>query len=350
MINLTHEEILSLRAQHKKEHDRRICDRIKAVILSNQGWSNEKIAEALLLHVDTISDHLKEFEELKKLSTNNGGSSSQLNAAHTLELINHIESYTYVKVKDLAAYIKTTYQISFSVPGLTKWLHRNNFSYKQPKGVPAKADPEKQQEFIKKYEDLMAKTLEDEPVVFGDVVHPTMATKISCGWIRTGQAKLIKTTASRTRMNIFGSLNLEDMKLVSTIHETIDSTAMEAHFEQLSKQYPEAKTIHLILDQGPYNTSKETKKSAEKYRITLHYLPPYSPNLNPIERVWKIMNEHVRNNIFFKKSKDFFDAIHGFFKITWPAHCHEFVDRVNDNFETISFSNPLTLFKSAPSG
>jgi hypothetical protein len=37
MINLTNEEILSLRAQHKKEHDRRICDRIKAVILSSQG-------------------------------------------------------------------------------------------------------------------------------------------------------------------------------------------------------------------------------------------------------------------------------------------------------------------------
>jgi len=335
MINLTHEEILSLRAQHKKEHDRRICDRIKAVILSNQGWSNEKIAEALLLHVDTISDHLKEFEELKKLSTNNGGSSSQLNAAHTLELINHIESYTYVKVKDLAAYIKTTYQISFSVPGLTKWLHRNNFSYKQPKGVPAKADPEKQQEFIKKYEDLMAKTLEDEPVVFGDGVHPTMATKISCGWIRTGQAKLIKTTASRTRMNIFGSLNLEDMKLVSTIHETIDSTAMEAHFEQLSKQYPEAKTIHLILDQGPYNTSKETKKSAEKYRITLHYLPPYSPNLNPIERLWKIMNEHTRNNHFFESAKEFRKAILEFLNITWPKISQSMVDRVNDTFSIV---------------
>ena len=65
-MNLTVEEISALRAQHKKEHDRRICDRIKAVILSDQGWSNDKIAEALLLHVDTISDHLREFSDQKK--------------------------------------------------------------------------------------------------------------------------------------------------------------------------------------------------------------------------------------------------------------------------------------------
>ena len=185
------------------------------------------------------------------------------------------------------------------------------------------------------YEALLNNTPEDEPIIFGDGVHPTMATKISYGWIRTGKDKLIKTTASRTRMNIFGSLNLEDMKLVSTSHETIDSVSMEVHFKELSKQYPDAKKIHLILDQGPYNTSKETKKHAEKYKILLHYLPPYSPNLNPIERVWKIMNEYTRNNHFFESAKEFRKRILSFLNVTWSEISQSMVDRVNDNFAIV---------------
>ena len=157
-----------------------------------------------------------------------------------------------------------------------------------PKGTPAKADPARQAEFIRRYNDLMNHTPEDEPILFADGVHPTMATKITCGWIRTGQDKPIATQASRTRVNIMGSLNLQEMKIITTTHDTINSPAMCEHFEKLRKTYPGAPKIHVILDNGPYNVSKETKESASKYGIKLHFLPPYSPNLNPIERVWKV--------------------------------------------------------------
>ena len=57
-----------------------------------------------------------------------------------------------------------------------------------------------------------------------------MATKISYGWIRTGQDKLIETNASRTRVNLIGSLNLETMGIVKTTHKTINSESMDEHF------------------------------------------------------------------------------------------------------------------------
>ncbi len=44
---------------------------------------------------------------------------------------------------------------------------------------------------------------------FIDAVHPTQATKIGYGWIRKGQRKAVKTTGSRTRLNIMGALNLK---------------------------------------------------------------------------------------------------------------------------------------------
>ncbi len=118
-------------------------------------------------------------------------------------------------------------------------------------------------------------------------------------------------------------------------YETIDSLAMEGHFKKLKKKYPNAPKIHLILDRGPYNTSAETKEAAKKHGIILHYLPPYSPNLNPSERLWKVMNEHVRNNRFFHSAKEFRKAIMDFFEITWPKIAESMVDRINDNFETL---------------
>ena len=87
----------------------------------------------------------------------------------------------------------------------------------------------------------MLKTLpEDEPVEFGDSVHPTMATKISYEWIRKGTDKLIETTVSRTRMNLLSSLSLETMKVTIGSYETLDSSTMEEHFKKLRQKYPKA--------------------------------------------------------------------------------------------------------------
>ena len=67
MIFLTDEERNQLKEQHRRERDGRIRDRIKAVLLRDKGWSIATIAEALLLSVDAIREHIAEYEESKKL-------------------------------------------------------------------------------------------------------------------------------------------------------------------------------------------------------------------------------------------------------------------------------------------
>lgn len=103
------------------------------------------------------------------------------------------------------------------------------------------------------------------------------------------------------------------MEVTIASHETINSKAMEKHFAALRKKYPKAPRIPQILDREPYNISVETKEAAEKYGIVLHHLPPYSSNLNPIERLWEVMNEYVRNNRVFKNAGEFKQAIDEFF-------------------------------------
>lgn len=71
---LNEHEREQLKAQHRKERDKRICDRIKAVLLHDKGWAVSSIAEALLLSEDAIRDHIFEYQESKKLKPENGGS------------------------------------------------------------------------------------------------------------------------------------------------------------------------------------------------------------------------------------------------------------------------------------
>ncbi len=94
------------------------------------------------------------------------------------------------------------HQVDYSVPGMNKWLHHNGFSYKQPKGIPHKFDEDKQQAFVDSYETLKASCGKEESIIFIDAVHPTLSTKISHGWIRTGQDKNLKTTGNRSRLNL----------------------------------------------------------------------------------------------------------------------------------------------------
>lgn len=328
-----------LKVQHRLERDGRVRDRIKAILLYDKGWTQARIGEALMIDESTVQRHISEYEESKKLKPENGGSTSKLDEEQTEKVIAHLEEKTYPYTKDICAYVAETYDVFYTVPGMRAWLRAHAFSYKHPKAVPRKADPVKQAAFIKAYEDLLKSTGEDEPVEFGDGVHPTMATKVTQGWIRKGKDKPIATTASRTRMNLFGSINLETMEISIKEYETIDSKAMEQHFKLLREKYPNAPKIHLILDQGPYNKSGETQASAEKYGIKIHYLPPYSPNLNPKERVWKVMNERVRNNVFFKTAKDFKGAIRTFFEETWPQIASSMLDRINDNFYIINHAS-----------
>ena len=140
MIFLSDDERAQLRAQHKRERDGRVRDRIKAVLLYDKGWSIAAIAEALLLSEDAIREHINEYRESKKLKPVNGGSVEKLSIGQSEQLRQHLQRHTYLYVKDIIAYVQSTWSITYSVPGMRNWLQRHNFSYKKPALVPGKAN------------------------------------------------------------------------------------------------------------------------------------------------------------------------------------------------------------------
>lgn len=403
-ISLTEEQKIHLESQHKLERDSRICDRIKAVLLTNEGWTYKQIAQALRIHETTVWGHLCDYLREERLKPKGGGSKSKLNEDQTQELIAHLEETIYPSTKEIIFYIHQKYGVIYTQQGMHDWLMSHKFSYKKPSRIPLKFDEEKQQEFIEKYGELKAMCGADEVIAFMDSVHPTQETKVTYGWIRTGVNKPIATVANRARVNLTGAINLDTMSVLKREYETINGSSTIDFLKAFEAANPMAKKIHIIADGGGAHTSHEvalflglpdavnreflktnygiilpgkksqlTQKIKEKLRVILekepllfenktllndpnltseallnslkkppphpkivmHILPPYSPNLNPIERLWKVMNEQVRNNVVFKTFNEFKQKIHSFFDEKWDLICDEFRTRINDNFQKL---------------
>lgn len=336
-IFLSSEERIHLLTQHRGERDKRIADRIKSLLLADEGMNYIDIAKVLFIDDQSVSRFVREYKEDQKLKPLNGGSKERLSEEQSKELSAHLEEKLYTKAKDIAAYVLSKYKVHYAVSGMTNWLKKHNFSFKKPKGIPAKADPIKQQEFIEYYSKLIQTTQEEEPILFLDAVHPTMETKLSCGWIRKGKDHEIPTTGNRTRLNILGALNLQLMITTTKNYDTINNASAQDFFSHLIYEaYKDAPKVHLILDNAGYFTSKEIKEFEEKNpRIKLHYLPPYSPNLNPIEPLWKIFHEYVSNNRYYSSAKEFKESVFEFFSETFPNISHTLIDRLTDNFRVL---------------
>jgi transposase len=332
---LTPEQRQTLLIRHRGERDRRVADRIKAVLLRDDGLSYEQIAHVLFLSDEAVRKHVGDFLREAKLAPENGGSEPNLDDKQTVRLLAHLEETIYVDVKDICDYVWTTFGEYYSRSGMTQWLKRNGFSYHKPARVPAKADAQKQAAFIAQYEELKKSLQNGEKIVFMDSVHPTHQMRPAYGWIRKGLRKELPTNAGQKRMNIVGALGLEDMSLFVQEFETVDHEAIILFLKNLQIRNPSAPAIHVVLDSARYHTCPEVLEYVKNSRIRLHHLPPYSPNLNVIERCWKIMHEHVTDNHYYPTFKAFADATLDFLTKTFPEKARLWIDRLSDNFTPV---------------
>lgn len=334
------EKLLTLREReklinrHRKERDKRTCDRIKAVLAYDDGYSYLEIARILLLDDETIRRHVDDYQREKKLKTISGGSDSKLTDKETRELIEYLREITYLYVKDICAYVWSVYGKRYSISGMTKWLHANKFCYKKAHGVPAKANKEKQAKFIRYYTQLKKKAGKKEPIYFADSVHPQHQTQLTYGWIPKGERKEIATTGYQKRLNFIGGICLKGYRF--TYHQTdqVNTSSICDFLWKLRQANPGHYYVHVIWDNAKPHKNGEVYAFAKELGIQLHYLPPYSPNLNPAERMWKLMHEHVRYNKYYDKFSEFTEATTAFFKSIGRKKTI-LRERITDNFQIL---------------
>ena len=235
MTFLTDEERVQLKEQHKQERDGRIRDRIKAVLLRDKGWSIAAITEALLLSDDAVRKHIAEYRESKKLKPESGGSVEKLSIEQSAQLEQHLQIYTYLYVKDIAAYVRSQFRIDYTVHGLRNWLQKHGFSYKKPAIVPGKADREQQEKWLAGYEKLRQSLPKNETICFMDGVHPTHNVQSACGWIKKGVRKEIPANTGRRRLNLSGVIDIVSHNIFVQEDNTLNAESIdERQLYQLS--------------------------------------------------------------------------------------------------------------------
>ena len=108
--------------------------------------------------------------------------------------------------------------------------------------------------------------------------------------------------------------------------------------KKVEKKHPEAPTIHVIIDNARYHHAKMLKPWRERpeCRVKLHFLPPYAPHFNSIERLWGVMHEWVTHNKHYATFEEFEDAINEFLDETLPENWEQFRDTITDSFSVRS--------------
>ena len=336
-LTLTNKQRSELIALHRREQKRHFADRIKSILLLDEGYSHCQIALILLLDDQTIRNYEKTF--LKEgasglLKTGYKGGEPNLTVEQESALKEHITSRIYSSSGAIIKYVKENYGIQFSDSGMVKVLNRLGFVYKKTKLVPGKANADKQRAFLKEYHQLKKQMNPNDELLFMDGVHPQHNPISSYAWIPKGEEKEVPTNTGRKRININGAININNLEAIAREDKRINAQSTIELLKQIEAAYPKASNIYIILDNARYYHAKIVSEFLKKSRIKFKFLPPYSPNLNLIERLWKFLKKKVINSSYYESYDIFKKTAMAFFENIKKYH-DELVTLLTEKFQII---------------
>ena len=155
---------------------------------------------------------------------------------------------------------------------------------------------------------------ESDIYYYADGTHPTHNTRSTYAWIKKDKRLEQPTVSGRARVNINGLLNAHDVTDVIA-HEcpSVNADSTIALYKAALEKHPEAESIYIITDNARYYLSKKLREWVEGTKIKQIFLPPYSPNLNLIELLWKFLRKKIINTKFYRTKHEFRDAVLKFF-------------------------------------
>ena len=162
-------------------------------------------------------------------------------------------------------------------------------------------------------------------VIYQDEVHFQVTTSVTCKWVVKGSKPKVKSAPSRKSVPYSGYVIPQTGELIVTKSSRFNYETVIDSFRQLLKAYPAAdeKRIYLLLDNAPWHKKAirlvQTQALPEyqdiRDKMSLIFLPPYSPDLNPIEQVWRITRREVTHNTYFANTRTLEDTLDAHFAI-----------------------------------
>lgn len=345
-IKIEEVELIKIKATQKSTKDKVVYKKCTFLIGLSEGYSYEMLC-SLLGYQDSstytrwknlyISEGLESY-----LTDHREGYQGKLREDQLLVLEAHLDQTSYRRSQDIVTYIYETFNVKYTDAGVVELLHRLGYSYIQMTQVNVNISIEKQEACIQVLEQLKASLKDDEILLFGDGVHPTHNTACLKVWAKKGSQPQMSCNSGRDRININAVLDINNLECTYLASDTIDAQQTIELFKTIEQKYAHKQTIHLVVDNARYYKNKDVKSYLLHSKIKLIHIPPYSPNLNLIERLWRFMRTTCINSCYSPKFQDFKTTIFSFLNDLKP-YKKELDSLLNFKFQILYPNNTIKV-------
>jgi len=315
LIKLSRAERRRLECASRKTTDAYLKRRLQTVLLRAKGWDYRRIAEALGCALGTVAYTLsrwaKEDEEgLIDHREDNGNIKVDEDFLGCLEQVlqkgadeHGWQRPTWTR-EILIQTMKRKTRMAISLTSMSRALKAIGARRGRPRPMVlcpwSKGARTRRIRYIKS---LVAGLNPKEVAVYEDEIDIHLNPKIGDDWMLPGQQRILITPGVNQKGYLAGALDAKTRALTWVEGNRKNSALFISLCARLGEVYPKAKVIHMILDNCKTHKSRQTQKALEGFsgRIVLHFLPPYCPDENPIERYWENLHANVTRNHKCKK-------------------------------------------------
>jgi transposase len=171
---------------------------------------------------------------------------------------------------------------------VTHTLHRNNYAVKRPRPLPVKQDKKARANFRWTMKHLLQR--DDLNIWFCDESGFLADPRPCRRWAEKGTTPTTPTTGLHLRANVVAAVHPANGELHTLVFDRMEKIRFQRFIDELAKQTENRKTI-LVLDNATWH-----KADINWHHIQPLFLPPYSPDMNPIERLWRVIKDRHFNN------------------------------------------------------
>ena len=316
-FNISEADIEQLNYERYAYPDPMVQKRILAVYLKiTMGWNNSLIGEVAGLHYNIVGHWIKAyktngFEALLKNCY--GGKKSELES-HSESILSSFQLQPPMTAAAAAERIKEMTGIIRSEQQVRVFMKRHGLKFIKCGHIPAKADNAKQHHWVETELKPAIEAAQKEQVhlFFCDAAHFVLQPFLCSLWCAF--RVFIKASAGRNRINVLGAVNAITKEVVTITNTTYITSSTLIDFLKLLREKFKDKPIAIVLDNARYQHCFLVTTFAKSIGIHLLFLPPYSPNLNIIERLWKFTKKEILYAKYYDKPKLFHQAIQNFFE------------------------------------
>jgi len=319
------------------EIDPRIRRKLMTIHMHGLRVPHAKIAATLNISDDTVTNHVKLYrdEGLAGLVENRHYKPTSSVEPFLGQIERSFAETPVATAGEGAERIELISGIRLSDSQARRIMVRLGMKFRKCAAVPGKADPQMQFAFL---EDELLPRLEEarrgeRRVFFIDAAHFVLGAFLGMIWSFT--RVFVRSGCGRQRYSVLGAVETRDHDFVSI--RTAGSVNSDTVCELVSKiaaAYP-GEEITLVMDNARYQRNKKVFAEADQCGIELLFLPSYSPNLNLIERVWRLVKAKCLRNRHFEDFARFRTTIDEFIDSLSGKNRIHLKSLVTENFQII---------------